>query len=578
MQRSNYSRRYEKIPSLKVAFPSSGSKVLPTKSPADSLCGGFQLSVCFLSLFVICFASLTTAQARKPNVLIAISDDQSYPHASAYGEPVIETPGFDEVARRGMLFHNAFTPAPGCSPMRAAFLTGQYIWQIREAGTHASHFPRDLTTFPLKLEQAGYHTGYTGKPWGPGNYKISGWEQNPAGPSFNQKKLKSPNGISATDYASNFESFLDEQSSEKPFCFWYGGHEPHRKFDPGIGPRAGMNPEAVRVPPFLPDEETVRHDLLDYYYEIQWFDQHLLRMLRILESRGQLEDTLIIVTSDNGMSFPRAKANVYEYGVHMPLAICWPRKIEAGQQTHAIVNLIDVTATIYDVCEVAEPEAVSGHSLLSLLQGQPQHSRSHTLSGRERHSSSRWNSLGYPQRCLRTENYLYIRNFTPERWPAGAPQKFAEVHYGDDGRVLKSRLGVEHGGYHDIDACPTLDFMIQNRQEQSISKYFSWSVDRRPAEEFYAIQSDPGCLINLVGDPSSQAELEKHRQLLHDELVRTGDLREIDFAASHIWETYPRYSSLRWFPEPAWVESGDANVSRQEWLEERRPKADAKQN
>ncbi|MEM7478651.1 MAG: sulfatase [Planctomycetota bacterium] len=522
-----------------------------------------------LILTVMFFAE---AHAERPNILVCISDDQSYPHASAYGEPVIQTPGFDQVAKAGTLFHNAFSPAPGCSPMRAAFLTGQYIWQIREAGTHASHFPKDLVTFPAELAKSGYKIGYTGKPWGPGKYQVSGRTENPAGPAFNSKKNNSPNGISSTDYASNFEAFLDERTEKEPFCFWFGGHEPHRKFEKGIGANSGMDARKVQVPRFLPDAPEIRDDILDYFYEIQWFDQHLARMLEQLRQRGLLKNTIVIVTSDNGMSFPRAKANVYEYGIHMPLAISWPARFPAGQSSDALVNLIDVTATIFDVAEVSKPKSVTGNSLSDLLAGKSELERTATYSGRERHSSSRYNSLGYPQRCVRTKEYLYIRNYAPERWPAGTPQKFASIQYDSENNPVGAKLGPEHGGYHDIDACPSLSFLIANRDDNAIGKYFQWSVAKRPREEFFQIQDDAACVKNLVDNPEHQEALAEHRAMLTEELVRTGDLRETNFDESHVWETYPRYSSLRWFPKPDWA--NDDNVPRQEWLDARRPRAE----
>lgn len=524
-----------------------------------------------LATFVLSFLFLLkSVQAERPNVLVCISDDQSYPHASAYGEPVIQTPGFDQVARQGMLFHNAFTPAPGCSPMRAAFLTGKYIWQIREAGTHASHFPKDLETFPYRLQEHGYQIGYTGKPWGPGKFNVSGWKANPAGPAFNSKKNKAPTGISSTNYAANFAAFLDDKDGDKPFCFWFGGHEPHRKFDKGIGARAGMDASSVKVPGFLPDAPEIRNDLLDYFYEIQWFDSHLVRMLEQLRTRGMLENTIVIVTSDNGMSFPRAKANVYEYGIHMPLAISWPKQFPKGRGSQDVVNLIDVTATIYDLCEVAAPEATTGKSLRTILDGRATEPRTMTFSGRERHSSSRYNSLGYPQRCVRTESYLYIRNYTPERWPAGTPQKYASVKYDANNEEVLSKLGPEHGGYHDIDACPSLNFLIEQRDSSQWGQYLGLSVDKRPREEFYDIRSDAACLNNLVGSAKHKSVLERHRKLLTEELNRSGDLRETDFSASHVWETYPRYSSLRWFPKPEWAEKD--SPPKQEWLDARRPR------
>ncbi len=531
-----------------------------------------------LSAFLLLQSGQTMVANERPNILVAISDDQSYPHASAYGEPVIQAPAFDQVARNGVLFHNAFTPAPGCSPMRAAFLTGRYIWQIGAAGTHASYFPKTLTPFPLLLEEAGYHVGYTGKPWGPGDFKISGWDRNPAGPAFNQTKNATPEGISATDYAANFEAFLTQLEGDQPFCFWFGGHEPHRSFKKGIGSESGMQADAVRVPSFLPDSDEVRSDILDYFYEIQWFDQHLGRMLKTLESRGMLENTLVIVTSDNGMSFPRAKANVYEYGIHMPLAISWPERYRKGVSIDDVVNLIDVTATVFDASGIGIPDTVSGKSLGNLLSTTAENrtdsdkARQFTLSGRERHSSSRFNSLGYPQRCVRTSEFLYIRNYTPERWPAGAPQKYLQATY-INGNLEPARfvLDREHGGYHDIDACPTLDFMVAHRDSASVAPLFRAAVGLRPAEEFYQINSDPGCLNDLSQHAEFAAELERHRALLSSELKRTGDLRELDFARSHVWETYPRYSRLRWFPVPAWASQNPASLPSQEWLEERRP-------
>ncbi|RMF40854.1 MAG: heparan N-sulfatase [Planctomycetota bacterium] len=509
------------------------------------------------------------AEAGRPNILVAISDDQSYPHASAYGQPVIATPAFDSVARRGVLFHRAFTPAPGCSPMRAAFLTGRYIWEIREAGTHASHFPRDLITFPYRLEEHGYRIGYTGKPWGPGNYRVSGWAQNPAGPAFNAHKTKSPAGVSSTDYARNFEAFLDSTPADKPFCFWYGGHEPHRPFGKGLGVESGMDAAQVEVPTFLPDSSVVRNDLCDYFFEIQWFDRHLEQMLQTLQRRGLLDNTLVIVTSDNGMSFPRAKANLYEYGIHMPLAVAWPAAIQGGRESHDLVNLIDLTATIYEAAEVPPPE-LSGHSILDILRGEPTVSRAAVFSGRERHSSSRWNSLGYPCRCVRTSDYLYIRNYAPERYPAGAPQKYARVLYDQAGDVVEAELGPPQGGYHDIDACPTLDFMIAHRDDPQVRHLFELAVGKRPPEELYLVADDPGCLHNLVGSAEHQSVLQQHRALLREKLIETQDLRELDFAASHVWETYPRYSSLRWFPRPEWADRIQLPV--QPWLEQRRPR------
>ncbi|WP_149494984.1 sulfatase family protein [Roseiconus lacunae] len=518
--------------------------------------------------------SVGSCQADRPNILIAISDDQSYPHASAYGEQAISTPAFDRIAKSGVLFRNAFTPAPGCSPMRAAFLTGREVWQIREAGTHASYFPTDLPVYTQQLEQAGYHVGMTGKGWSPG--KALGWPHNPAGKSYSKHKMKSPKGISSNDYAANFDAFLDDNADGKPFCFWYGATEPHRVFDKGIGARNGIDPATVTVPGFLPDTDEVRQDIADYLYEIQWFDQHLQRMLDRLEQEGLLGNTLVVVTSDNGMSFPRAKANLYEYGIHMPLAIAWPQQIPGGQTNDDLVSLIDVTKSLFSAAGVAADQAdqLPGIDLLPNLRNasekKPQ--RRYVYSGRERHSSSRFNTLGYPCRCVRSNSYLYIRNFTPQRYPAGAPQKYASAIYDDGGNLIDGKLGPAEGGYHDIDACPTLDFMIAHQDETVVRQRLQDAVALRPAEELYDVRVDPDCLKNLIGNP---AHAQTHRELsdqLTKYLTETGDLRVTDPEAAHVWETYPRISGLRWFPVPAWAKNNPSLIPTQPWLEKKRPR------
>ncbi len=480
----------------------------------------------------------------RPNILFCISDDQSYPHASAYGSKFVSTPNFDRTAREGVLFTNAFSPSPGCSPTRAAMLTGRHDWQIEHAGTHASSFSARYVTYPDLLEQAGYWVGYTGKPWGPGN-----WEEvrprNPAGPEFNEIETDPGHeGIRRTDYAANFEAFLEQRPAGDPFCFWYGASEPHRRFEKGVGLASGKRLEDVDVPSFLPDREEIRSDILDYAFEIEHFDAHLGRILDALEQAGELDNTLVIVTSDNGMAFPRAKANCYEFGIHMPLAIRWGDRVPAQRTVDDLVGFVDLTATILDAAGVEHtaPDGLSGRSILDILeyneQGTLDASRDAVYSSRERHSSSRYNNWTYPQRSIRTHDYLFIRNFKPDRWPAGDPQK-----YEADGT-----LGPMHGGYHDIDACPSLDFLIENRDDPEIRPYFLMAVDKRPAEELFDIHEDPGCLVNLAED----AEHDQIRQQLAGKLEaylrETGDARVV--GDGDIWETYKRYSPIRTFPAP----------------------------
>ena len=332
----------------------------------------------------------------QPNILIAMSDDQSFVHTSFAGYAAVQTPAFDRIAREGIFFRNGFAPAPGCSPTRAAFLTGRHIWQLEEAGTHASSFPQRYVAFPDLLEQAGYFVGLTGKGWGPGNWHISGRPRNPAGTEFQQHRLVPPHsGIANTDYAANFADFLRERPAGAPFCFWFGCKEPHRSYAKGSGLKSGQQLADATPPSFLPDVPEVRSDILDYCVEIEWFDTHLGRMLQSLERIGELDNTLIIVTSDNGMPFPRAKANLYEYGFHMPLALRWGERVPGGRSVDDLIGFVDLTATILEATGVDPSQieyAASGRSIMNILtsaaQGMVDPTRTEVFAGRERHSSA----------------------------------------------------------------------------------------------------------------------------------------------------------------------------------------------
>lgn len=481
-------------------------------------------------------------KAARPNILFAISDDQSYPHASIYGARGISTPAFDQIAREGVLIHNAIAGSPGCAPSRATLLTGRYPWQNEHAGTHASSFPAHLKVYPELLAGEGYHVGYTGKPWGPGRWEVTGWKQNPVGAGYSSLKTKPPgSAISSTDYSANFKEFVSQRKQGQPFCFWFGAHEPHRAFEDGIGLRLGKELDSVDVPGFLPDHEVIRSDLLDYYTEIEHFDAHLLKMLSYLREIGELENTLVVVTSDNGMAFPRAKANGYEYGIHVPMAVRWGDRISGGREVDTLVSFVDIAPTFLDAANIEIPDEMTGQSLLGLLgdrQRAPWQQREAVYSARERHSSSRFMNWTYPQRSMRTDRYLLIRNFRPDRWPAGDPQKFD----------APDKLGPMHGGYHDIDACPSLTFLIDHRTDEAFSRFFYWSVEKRPEWELFDVRKDPECLHNLMDCRRMQKTSRRLQDAMTSYLEETKDPRVLD--GGEIFESYPRYSRIRTFPEP----------------------------
>lgn len=468
------------------------------------------------------------ANTKQPNFLFAIADDWSWPHASALGAKEINTPNFDRVVKEGCLFTNTMCAAPQCSPNRAALLTGRYIWQIEEAGTHASIFPRKYPVFTDVLRDGGYHVGYSGKAWGPGDWKRGGFEMNPVGNEYDADQNDTPpaDGINSRDYAADFNVFMDERDEEAPFFFWYGCKEPHRRYEDGSGAKEGKDPARAEVPSFLPDHEITRNDMLDYYLEIEWFDEHLGRMMGKLEEMGELENTIVVVTSDNGMPFPGAKANLYDHGIHVPLAIRYPDRFGMARSITDLISFIDLGPTFLDLAGLSPTPSMTGRSFAGVLEqkdaeGLVDPSRHYALSGRERHTHARYDNWGYPGRCLRTDRYLYIRNFKPDRWPAGDPD-------GDD-------------GYYDIDACPSKTFLMEQREKYP--EYFQRSFGKRPEEELFDIQSDPGCMKNLVDDESHESIRAQLAARLAAMLLATKDPRVL--GTGDIFESYPRVSSMR---------------------------------
>lgn len=467
-----------------------------------------------------------TRPAPRPNILFVISDDQSFPHAGVYGARGLKTPAFDRIAREGVQFNNSFCASPSCTPSRSAILTGRHQWQLDQAGALYGTIPPKYPLLTHLLQDAGYHAGFTGKGWGPGDWQAAGLARHPNGTMYNQRRHASVRpGLDPRDYAANFQDFLDARPAGAPFFFWLGATEPHRVYHRGAGRETGHSLDEVIVPPYWPDHDEIRSDILDYYSEIEWYDQQLARTLEILEKSGELDNTLIAVTSDNGMPFPRAKVSLYEAGIHMPLAIRWGARIRPGRTIDDFVQHIDFAPTFLAAAGLPIPDGVSGRSLIPLLDdtrsGRLDPSRDCALAGMERHVMARPDGATYPMRALRTRDYLYIRNFAPDRWPTG-------------GEFLSSNR-TTHG---DVDAAPIRDFMLDPANREKYPGQFELCFGRRPAEELYHLPSDPHQLNNLA--LQDHPELAPHRQRLETELKRSGDPR---IEGRDPWQNYIYYQT-----------------------------------
>ncbi len=473
-------------------------------------------SISFL-LLVLCACKPSENNQSKPNILFCLADDVSYPHMGAYGCTWVKTPNFDRVADEGLLFTNAFTPNAKCAPSRACILTGRNSWQLKEAANHFCYFPKEFKTYPEALAENGYFVGATGKKWAPGDPgHINGKKRQLAGKGWDAHKLKALTPeISNNDYAANFKQFLQDKPKDQPFCFWFGSLEPHRAYTFKSSIKIGRyDPQMIdEVPSFWPDNDSVRIDMMDYAFELNHFDQHLGRMLGHLEEIGELENTIVVVTADNGMPFPRAKGQAYQFSNHLPLAIMWPQGIKKpGRVIDDFVSFIDFVPSFLELAgfdaQNIGMQAFTGRSLTEIFnsknEGQVTAERQQVLIGKERHDIGRPDDQGYPIRGMVTEEYLFVKNYKTERWPAGNPEM----------------------GYPNVDASPTKTQVLQSLFEEDEKKYWDMSFGKRTEMELYNLKRDPYCIHNLAlsqAKLASQLCAEMERQL-----TLQGDPRMLD--------------------------------------------------
>lgn len=460
---------------------------------------------------------------KRPNILLAIADDLAWPHFSAYGCRFVSTPNADRVAEQGALFTNCYTTAPTCTASRASLLTGKAPWQLEEGAQLWGLLPKKYQVYPDILEQAGYFIGLTNKGWGPGSIEASGRTRNPAGPAFDNCKCEPLTSCMLNnDYSANFEDFLNHKPADRPFCFWYGSKEPHRPYEQGSGIKHGKNPADVDVPGYLPDCDEVRSDFLDYALEVERFDSELGKMIALLEKRGELENTIVIVTGDNGFPFPRAKATIYQNGCHVPLAIRWGANCPASRTVTDFVSFMDFAPTLLEAVGLNPDDyEFTGRSFMNVISsresGRVDASRDRVVTGRERHGYCRPGNVGNPMRSLVTDDFLYIRNFTPDR------------------------------AVNDVDGSPTRTVIEMNRDTE-MKKYYDLCFGPRPPEELYAAVNGPDCIENIAALPEYAETLREMRTQLEQILEQHGDPRVR--GQGWIFDCYPYFGR----PEPGLIQ------------------------
>lgn len=455
-------------------------------------------------------ALIATSEARPPNILFAIADDWGA-HAGVYGDPVVKTPVFDRIAQEGILFNHAYISSPSCAPSRAAILTGQWHWRLDEAANLYGPIPASNPVYPDLLEAAGYFVGYTRKGWGPG--KLGDRPRNPAGNQFK-----------------NFAQFLAQRPKDKPFCFWFGSHNPHRGYAKDSGAKSGIPLDKIELPPDFPDSPEVRGDIADYYLMVQRFDRETGEHIEQIRAIGELSNTIVVMTSDHGMPFPRGKSNIYDQGTRVPLAICWPGHYAGGHRIEDFVSSTDYAPTFLELAGLPVPEIMTGRSLVQLLtagkSGWIDPTRKHVLFGKERHAPCQAgsDSGGYPCRAIRTEHFLLIHNFTPDRWPAGTED-------------YKNAF-IKGAWFADCDNGPTKTYMVKNRDKDAQHRrLFDLAFAKRPEFELYNLRKDPNEQRNQVANPEYAKVLATLKRQLENELRATDDPRVV--GGGEKFDTYP---------------------------------------
>lgn len=470
--------------------------------------------------------NIVVSKAPRWNILFLFADDWGR-YASCYSKidkratlnDVIKTPNIDRVANEGVLFRNAFVSSPSCTPSRSALLSGRHFFNTGRGAILHGAWDNAIPSYPPMLRESGYHIGKSYKVWGPGqpgdgpfNGAQFSYQKGGAAPNnFSEEASKLVGQGRSVDEARaqivevvrrNFSDFLQDRKPGQPWHYFFGPTTTHRTWIKGSGKKLwGIEPDDLKgkMPKFLPDVPAVREDVADYLGECQAIDSYVGALMQMLEARGEAERTLVVMSGDHGMpGVPSGKCNLYDMGVAVPLIMRVPGG-KAGRVVDDFVCLSDLAPSFMAIAGVKPPENIYGRSLLPVLQseksGQVDPSRQWVITGRERHvQSAREGNLPYPQRSLRTPEWVYVRNFTPDRWPLGSPEGTGAA---PNGSVETNTMVT----FADMDAGPSKAWLVAHQNDPQWKWYYDWAFGKRPTEELYDVKNDPDQVRNLASDP-----------------------------------------------------------------------------
>lgn len=418
--------------------------------------------VCVFAV-ILAVASVAAAEdaTPRPNFLIVIADDLCWRDLGFTGNPDVQTPNIDRLAKEGMWLRGMFTPASTCSPLRHALYTGLY--PIR-SGAYPNHTTVDQGTRSIftHLKAAGYRVGLLGKT-----------HINPAS-SFPFEKLGNN-----PDDADAIKSFV-ARDKRQPWMAVVASHDPHGPWT--RGPKELYDPAKLKIPPYLHDNAETRRGLAAYYAEITALDGQVGACMKVLDETGQAENTLVLFVSEQGGSMPYAgKWTLYDNGIRTASIIRWPGKVKPGSVADALIQYIDVPPTFLEAAGV-DPKSIDtgcsdandnrgfdGRSFLGVLLGKQEKSRQYVFA---QHTTVGVNGFKqpYPSRAVRDARYKLIRNFAPDNefWIGGIQ--------GDP---------IFRSWQEDAQNDPALATRVR-------------LLSHRPAEELYDLESDPYEMKNLA--------------------------------------------------------------------------------
>ncbi len=435
-------------------------------------------------------AAALSAQARPKNVLLLIADDLGL-HTGAYGDRTARTPHLDRLAADGVRFTNAFCTTASCSASRSVLLSGLHNHANGHYGhAHGEHNLRYLPkvkSSPELLKAAGYRTGV-----------IAKLHVNPLSEFAWDLNATREGGRDVTRMAEIARDFIQADAS-KPFYLHMGFTDPHRAAQGfanrdyrGVT-RTRFDPAQVRVPPYLPDNADVRAEVAEYYEAANRLDQGIGMMMDVLKQTGQLDNTLVIFLSDNGMPFANAKTNCYDAGIHLPLIVRAPGQARRGVVNHGMASWVDIVPTVLDWTGAAGPGyELHGRSILPTLEQENPTGRDEVYFSHTFHEITMY----YPMRGIRTRQYKYIRNLFPE-------------------------LEFPHAS--DLWASSTWQSVLREGEKAKVGGRPVGAYLHRKGEELYDITRDPDEVNNLAGSSAHAATLADLRRKVHEYRARTAD-------------------------------------------------------